>query len=102
MVAAGYSAIPLIVAAFAGGASTGGLVALLVCIAGLALLFTGTYPRGIYDFVLGMNRWGLRVVAYAALMTGEYPPSRLDLGGSEPDAVPGRAPESPPVAGAAS
>lgn len=41
-------AIPqyLIVAAFAGGATSGGLVALLVCIAGLALLFTRTYPQG--------------------------------------------------------
>jgi hypothetical protein len=93
-------AIPqyLIVAAFAGGATSGGLVALLVCIAGLALLFTGTYPRGIYDFVIGLNRWGLRVVAYAALMTDEYPPFRLDMGGAEPDA----APASAPVAGAMS
>lgn len=93
-------AIPqyLIVAAFAGGATSGGLVTLLVCIAGLALLFTGTYPRGIYDFVIGLNRWGLRVVAYAALMTDEYPPFRLDMGGAEPEA----APESAPVAGAMS
>lgn len=91
-------AIPqyLIVAAFAGGATSGGLVALLVCIAGLALLFKGNYPRGIYDFVMGMNRWGFRVVAYAALMTDEYPPFRLDMGGVEPEA----APESAPVVGA--
>jgi hypothetical protein len=97
-------AIPqyLIVALFAGGASSGGLVTLLVCIAGLALLFTGAYPRGIYDFVLGMNRWGFRVVAYAALMTDEYPPFRLDVGGAEPDAAPAKAPESAPVAGATS
>ncbi|HEY3576696.1 MAG TPA: DUF4389 domain-containing protein [Gaiellaceae bacterium] len=93
-------AIPqyLIVAAFAGGASSGGLVTLLVCIAGIALLFTGRYPRGIYDFVIGLNRWGLRVVAYAALMTDEYPPFRLDMGGAEPDA----APPSAPIAGAVS
>jgi uncharacterized protein DUF4389 len=93
-------AIPqyLIVAAFAGGATSGGLVALLVCIAGLALLFTGRYPTGIYDFVMGMNRWGFRVVAYAALMTDDYPPFRLDMGGNEPDA----APEAVPVAGAMS
>jgi hypothetical protein len=96
-------AIPqyLIVALFAGGASSGGLVTLLVCIAGVALLFTGTYPRGIYDFVIGMNRWGFRVVAYAALMTDEYPPFRLDMGGTEPDAAPGQAPASP-AAGAMS
>ena len=97
-------AIPqyLIVAAFAGGASNGGLVTLLVCIAGLALLFTRGYPQGIFDFVMGMNRWGLRVVAYAALMTDQYPPFRLDMGGSEPDEAPRRAPDSAPVAGAAS
>ena len=97
-------AIPqyLIVALFAGGASSGGLVTLLVCIAGVALLFTGAYPRGIYDFVIGMNRWGFRVVAYAALMTDEYPPFRLDMGGAEPDAAPDPAPSSAPAAGAMS
>jgi hypothetical protein len=96
-------AIPqyLIVALFAGG-SSGGLVTLLVCIAGLALLFTGSYPRGLYDFVIGMNRWGFRVVAYAALMTDEYPPFRLDMGGTEPDEEPAKAPQSAPVAGATS
>jgi hypothetical protein len=97
-------AIPqyLIVALFAGGASSFGLVTLLVCIAGVSLLFTGVYPRGIYDFVLGMNRWGFRVVAYAALMTDEYPPFRLDMGGTEPDSAPDQAPASAPLAGAMS
>ena len=85
-------AIPhyVVVGIFAGG-SSGGLVTVLVCVAGVVLLFTGAYPRGIYDFVLGMNRWGLRVVAYAALMTDRYPPFRLDLGGREPEALPGEA-----------
>ncbi|HUP31829.1 MAG TPA: DUF4389 domain-containing protein [Gaiellaceae bacterium] len=69
-----------------------GLIMLLVFFAGVALLFTTRYPRGIFDFVLGLNRWMLRVVAYAALMTDVYPPFRLDQGGQEPVAAPEGAP----------
>ena len=93
-------AIPhyLVVAVFAGGAFAGfnaandgdawgyglSLIDLLVIIAGIVLLVRGRYPRGIYDLVLGLNRWVFRVVAYAALMTDAYPPFRLDMGGHEP------------------
>jgi hypothetical protein len=61
-----------------------GLIGVLVLFAAFTLLVTGRYPGGIYDFVLGMNRWGLRVIAYVALMTDTYPPFRLDQGGTDP------------------
>jgi hypothetical protein len=65
-------------------AVAGTLLSLLVLTAGIMLLITGRYPQPIFDLALGIGRWGQRVVAYAALMTDEYPPFRLDEGGREP------------------
>ncbi|MFJ9898359.1 DUF4389 domain-containing protein [Streptomyces sp. NPDC091280] len=67
--------------------ASGGLVGLLALFAGVSLAATGRYPRGLFDLVIGLNRWALRVVAYAALLTDVYPPFRLDQGGDEPGAA---------------
>ena len=106
-------AIPhyLIVGLFVGGGSWiawniggddwaigGNLIGLLVLVAVVMLAITGTYPRGLFDLILGMNRWVLRVAAYAGLMTDRYPPFRLDMGGADPGGtltIPAAPPEAP-------
>jgi hypothetical protein len=91
-------AIPhyLVVGLFLGGAGyyignaddgsrlvTTGLIPLLAVVAGVVVLLTGRYPQPLFDLLLGLNRWVLRVAGYAALMTDTYPPFQLDQGGHE-------------------
>ncbi len=66
-------------------AGSPGLITILVLVAGVVLLFTGRYPARLFDLVLGLNRWVLRVACYVSLMTDRYPPFALDQGGHEDD-----------------
>jgi hypothetical protein len=74
------------------------LVGVLAIIAAVILLVTGRYPHSIFDLLLGLHRWILRVVVYVALMTDRYPPFRLDQGPSEPAPAPPPAGFAPPRA----
>jgi hypothetical protein len=73
--------------------ATASLLGALVIISALTLLFTGTYPRPMFDFIMGLNRWVWRVVAYTTLLTDVYPPFRLDQG----ESTPAPAPAVPPI-----
>ncbi|HEX6116566.1 MAG TPA: DUF4389 domain-containing protein [Solirubrobacterales bacterium] len=52
--------------------------AVVLIIAFFAVLFTGSWPRGMFDYVVGVQRWVFRVNAYVLLMVDEYPPFGLD------------------------
>jgi Domain of unknown function (DUF4389) len=80
------------------GVGVVGLVGVLVVIAGFVLLFTGRYPRTLFDFALGLDRWVFRVAAYVSLMRDEYPPFQLDMGPTEraKPAEPAEATSPPP------
>lgn len=72
------------------------LLGILVVVAGLTLLFTGRYPRPLFDLIVGVNRWVYRVLPYVALMRDEYPPFRLDQGPHEPADRPAEGPAPAP------
>jgi Domain of unknown function (DUF4389) len=60
-----------------------GLIGVLVLVAAISLVVDGKYPPSLFDYVIGFNRWVIRVVAYGALMTTAYPPFLLDKGERE-------------------
>jgi len=73
-------AIPhyIIVGFFSGSSDGGGgLTFFLALVGAIVVLFTGKYPEDIFKLAVGMNRWGIRTYAYAALTTDQYPPFRL-------------------------
>lgn len=89
----------LVIGLFIGGGWAmgryGGLVGLLALFAGVTLAATGRYPRGMFDLLLGLHRWVMRVAAYAGLMTDVYPPFRLDMGGADAKHRPGTVAANP-------
>jgi hypothetical protein len=80
---------------FAGGGECGrneawritggaGLITVLTLITAVILAISGRCPQRIFDLVMGPNCWCYRVLAHVARMRDEYPPSRLDTGGTNP------------------
>jgi hypothetical protein len=67
----------------------------LAIVSAVVLAVTRHYPMPLFDFLMGLNRWCFRVLAYAALMRDEYPPFRLDTGGTDPGTLHRRAPSGP-------
>lgn len=75
-------AIPhyIVISLFQGGGgqeSRVGLASIFALFGAIAVLFTGKYPDSLFRLAVGINRWTYRVIAYASLMTDDYPPFRL-------------------------
>ena len=69
-------------------------------IAAVILAVSGRCPQRIFDLLMGLNRWCCRALAYVTLMRDEYPPFRLDTGGTDPGHLspfPAGAPAPQPV-----
>lgn len=71
-----------------------GLIGVLVIVAAITILVDGVYHRGLFDWIMGLNRWVIRVIAYGAVMTTAYPPFLLDKGEYEPVDRPETAPST--------
>ncbi|PQP53859.1 DUF4389 domain-containing protein, partial [Mycolicibacterium austroafricanum] len=93
--------LPVLRFIFRPGGFSLSLLVLLVVISAIALLFNGRYPPGLFDLIVGIDRWVLRVRAYASLMCDEYPPFRLDQGPREPHEAITTGLDSPPERGEA-
>jgi Domain of unknown function (DUF4389) len=76
----------------------GGLIGICAIIGGVVLLIRRSYPEGLFNFIMGMNRWVYRVIVYVALMTDEYPPFHFDTGPTEPRTYPPNTPYPNPPA----
>ncbi|MFJ5957709.1 DUF4389 domain-containing protein [Paenarthrobacter sp. NPDC092416] len=72
-----------------GGTNGLSLLGVLVFITAVILLFTGVYRVGLFNLIMGINRWIYRTITYAALMRDNYPPFRLDQGPLDPPGRPG-------------
>jgi hypothetical protein len=73
-------------------------VGIVTFIAFWAVLFTGRYPRGMYDFIVGCMRWSLNVGAYMGFLTDEYPPFAGEEGTKYPLTLTIEYPEGSPAA----
>jgi hypothetical protein len=65
-----------------------GVIGVLVFVGAVVLTVDGAYPRTLFDYVIGLNRWVVRVVTYGALLTTTYPPFLLDKGEHEKEHEP--------------
>ena len=70
-----------------------GPIRLFALIAAITVAVRGHHPSNLLDLLMGLNRWVFRILAYAPLMTDEYPPFRLDMGGKDPTSPASSTPE---------